>query len=84
MTAGAWQNRPGQPGRTAIDYPGEGAIFPPEFPAPAFLWRDAVQGATVWTIEVTFGGGQAGPRIRSAGEPMRAGKTDPRCTAPSR
>jgi Flp pilus assembly protein TadD len=73
----------GQPGRITVDYPGEGSIFPPEFPAPTFLWRDATAGATAWMIEVTFGGGEATLRFRSAGEPMRIGKIDPRCVSPT-
>ena len=73
----------GQTARITLDYPAEGSIFPPEFPAPTLLWRDAAPGVTAWTIEVTFGGGQAALRFRSAGEPMRIGKIDPRCVSPT-
>ena len=32
---------PGQPGAITIDYPADGSIFPPEFPAPTWQWRDS-------------------------------------------
>jgi Flp pilus assembly protein TadD len=70
-------------GRIAIDYPAEGSIFPPEFPAPTFIWRDPARGTTEWTIEVTFASGQAPLRMRSAGERIRIGKIDPCCVAPT-
>jgi Flp pilus assembly protein TadD len=67
----------------AIDYPSNGSVFPPEFPAPLFLWRDAAAGATAWTVEVTFGGGAAPIRVQARGEPMRLGEIDPRAVAPT-
>jgi len=66
-----------------IDYPADASIFPPEFPAPTFLWRDASRGATVWMIDVQFAGGSAGVQVTSLGERMRVGKIDPRCVAPT-
>jgi tetratricopeptide (TPR) repeat protein len=64
-----------------IDYPHEGSIFPPDFAAPTFLWRDP-SPAIRWSIEVAFPNG--GPlRASSLGEPMRIGEIDERCIAPT-
>ena len=43
----------------AIDYPREGTIFPPEFPAPEFLWNDTLNASARWHIR--------GPNIHPAG-----------------
>ena len=67
--------------RITIDYPGEGAIFPPEFPAPTFLWRDPDRNVMAWVIDVTFADGSAGIRAESRGERMRIGEIDPRCAS---
>jgi tetratricopeptide (TPR) repeat protein len=72
-----------QPARITIDYPPEGSIFPPEFPAPLFLWRDTDNRATLWVIDVTFAGHSAGIRVKSRGEGMRIGEIDSRCVAPT-
>jgi len=61
-----------------VDYPAEGSVFPPEFLAPTFLWRDG-SDATAWTIDVTFPDGAAPIRARSQGERMKIGEIDPRC-----
>lgn len=61
-----------------IDYPAVGTIFPPEFPAPTFLWRDAADHAKTWLIEVSFGD-RSPLQVKSAGERMRIGEIDPRC-----
>jgi len=66
-----------------VDYPRDGSVFPPEFPAPTWLWRDPDTTATVWTIEVTIEGRAASIRVKSTGERMRIGKVDPRCVAPT-
>jgi tetratricopeptide (TPR) repeat protein len=68
----------GQPAKITIDYPGDGTIFPPEFPAPTFQWRDPDKAATSWGIDVTFSDGTPGIQAESAGEPMRIGEIDPR------
>ena len=64
-----------------IDYPAEGSIFPPEFIAPTFAWRDASESATVWLIDVAFASGVAGMQVRSPGERLRVGEIDPRCVS---
>lgn len=47
----------GRPARLVIDYPEEGSVFPPEFPPPQFVWRDADGGETSWEIEITCADG---------------------------
>jgi Flp pilus assembly protein TadD len=73
----------GEPGSIAIDYPAQGSIFPPEFPAPTWLWRDAGDKATSWEINIAFLDGSPGIRAESAGERMRIGESDPRCVSPT-
>ena len=41
-------------GRTVIDYPFEGSIFPPEIVSPRFLWHDETKGAGLWLVDVSF------------------------------
>jgi hypothetical protein len=66
-----------------VDYPENQSIFPPEITPPTFLWRDASNGASVWTIDVKFSDGAAAIHAKSAGERMRIGEIDPRCVATS-
>ena len=40
------------PRKITVDYPLEGSVFPPEFPPPTFLFRDAGGKAAVWKIDV--------------------------------
>jgi Flp pilus assembly protein TadD len=71
----------GEPRRITIDYPAEGSVFPPEFPAPTWLWRDGSDRATGWAINVAFSDGAPAIRVESAGEGMRVGEIDPRCVS---
>ena len=73
----------GEPGAITIDYPGEGAVFPPEFPAPTWLWRDADDEVDSWEINIAFSDGSDAIRSESAGEPMPIGNSDPRCVSPT-
>jgi tetratricopeptide (TPR) repeat protein len=75
--------RPGSdpPAPVTIDYPPEGSIFPPEFTAPAFIWRDSAGTARTWLIEVVFAGGGDAIRVPAPGERLRIGEIDPRCVA---
>ena len=66
-----------------VDYPEEGSIFPPEITPPTFLWRDASESTSIWTIDVAFTDGSAGIRAKSAGERLRIGEIDPRCISAS-
>jgi hypothetical protein len=69
---------PREPIELTIDYTAEGSIFPPEFPAPTWLWRDADAEVASRDIDVTFADGTPPLRARSAGEGMRLGESDPR------
>jgi hypothetical protein len=64
-----------------VDYPADGSIFPPEITPPTFLWRDATDAASAWTIEVTFADGSAAIQAKSAGERFHFGEIDPRCVS---
>ncbi|HWR53611.1 MAG TPA: hypothetical protein VN428_21055, partial [Bryobacteraceae bacterium] len=70
-----------KPAAITVDYPVDRSIFPPEFPAPLFLWRDAAVSATSWRIDVTFSDGSAPVSAQAAGERMRTGEIDPRAVA---
>ena len=66
-----------------IDYPANESIFPPDFVAPTFLWRDPVDTAALWRIEVAFSDGSPGLRVESRAPHMQVGEIDPRCLAPT-
>jgi hypothetical protein len=36
----------------SIEYPKDGTIFPPEFPAPEFSWGDSLNSQTRWHIRL--------------------------------
>jgi len=72
-----------EPGCLAIDYPAEGSVFPPEFPAPTWRWREVTDSATSWQIEITFSDGAPALRAVSAGARMRLVESDPRCVSPT-
>lgn len=74
---------PANPAIIAIDYPAEGSIFPPDFAAPTWLWRDAGGKAVSWEIDISFADGSPPIHTRSTGERMRLGKSDPRCVSPT-
>jgi Flp pilus assembly protein TadD len=62
-----------------IDYPIDGSVFPPEFPAPTWLWRDTDTTTATWTITVTFADSTPPLQTESSGERMQPGTSDPRC-----
>jgi len=71
--------RPDGPATATIDYPKDGAIFPPDFAAPTILWHDSARRADRWRAEWAFPNG--GPALATpvdAGPPP-AGEIDPRC-----
>ena len=63
------------PAAITIDYPEDGAIFPPEITPPEFLWRDGGTGVTFWRIDVSFGDGAAALHAVSKGERPRIGRS---------
>ncbi len=50
-------------GRITIEYPLDGSLFPPDFAAPTFLFRDSSGSNTAWRAIVRFGDGGAPLRI---------------------
>ena len=64
-----------------VDYPQAGSIFPPELPAPTFLWRDpAGKEVQWWRVDIEFSGSHAAPiQVKTKGEGMRIGEIDPCC-----
>ncbi|MBI4877273.1 MAG: PD40 domain-containing protein, partial [Acidobacteria bacterium] len=79
--AAALAGAPRQPAAITVDFPEQGSIFPPEITPPAFLWRDPVEDAAVWRIEIKFAGGLAPIRAQSRGERLPIGEIDPRAVA---
>ena len=70
--------------RITVDYPLEGALFPPDFAPPTFEWRDASQSARTWTIDVSARGGTA-PSVHatSPGAPPQIGDIDQDAVGPT-
>jgi tetratricopeptide (TPR) repeat protein len=66
--------------RIIIDYPEQGSVFPPDFAAPTFIWRDAAESARLWTVEVKFAGGGS-LHLKCRGERVRTGEIDSRAVA---
>ena len=72
----------GPPASITVDYPADGSIFPPDFAAPTFLWRDTDADAASWQIDVAFAAGP-GIHVKSAGPRLAIGEIDPRAVAPT-
>jgi tetratricopeptide (TPR) repeat protein len=72
------QQQPSAP-RIVIDYPTAETLFPPEFPAPLFQWRDSNDRAAAWRIDIEFAGGARRIQVKSTGERMRLREIDPEC-----
>ena len=72
-----------QPAAILVDYPRDGSVFPPDFPAPLLLWRDTASHAAAWTVEAAFADGGPPIRVDVRGERMRVGPIDPRCVSPT-
>ncbi|HEX2956540.1 MAG TPA: hypothetical protein VHO70_06905, partial [Chitinispirillaceae bacterium] len=72
-----------EPAQISIDYPLQGSIFPPEFPAPAIIWRDTDTNSAVWTISVTFTDGSPSLTTETPGAPLQVGEIDSSCIAPT-
>jgi tetratricopeptide (TPR) repeat protein len=67
----------------AIDYPPEGAVFPPDFAAPTFLWRDPAAAVDRWRIDVIFADSAPPLRVETAAAPLEIGPIDPRAAGPT-
>ncbi|MGB9030962.1 MAG: tetratricopeptide repeat protein [Acidobacteriaceae bacterium] len=63
-------------GGITVDYPREGSVFPADFAAPLFQWRDASAEATVWRVEVSEPGRKPRVKLWSEGEKMQVGPVD--------
>src|SRR5215469_9756081 len=57
-----------------VDYPPAGAVFPADFAAPTFLWRDATE-AERWVVEI------GNIKVEARGEFLKVGEIDPRAVA---
>ncbi len=66
-----------------VDYPEDGAVFPPEITAPTFLWRDSISVAKRWKIRVEFQQRGRPIEVTSDGPGVRIGEIDPLCVSPS-
>ena len=66
-----------------VDYPLNGSLFPPDMAAPTFQWRDPIESAVVWQIDVTFGDGSTALHMSSKGEGLKIGEIDQRCVSAS-
>jgi len=64
-----------------VDYPQDGAVFPPDIAAPTFLWRDAEPSARSWRIDVKFADRGKAIHLTSLGEGMKIGAIDPQCVS---
>ncbi len=64
-----------------VDYPQQGAIFPPDMVAPTFLWRDAEASARSWRIDVSFADSRKTIHLTSPGEGIKIGAIDPQCVS---
>jgi Tol biopolymer transport system component len=66
-------------GELEVIYPIDGSIFPPDFVAPTFLWRDNDSGANHWSIEITANQSGESLRYDCQGNPPPPGEIDKRC-----
>lgn len=61
-----------------VVYPPPGAVFPPDFAAPLFLWKDASTEARFWEIEIKPAKGKP-VKVRTEGPKPPVGEIDERC-----
>ncbi|UWZ82517.1 tetratricopeptide repeat protein [Occallatibacter riparius] len=64
------------PNNILIDAPVNGTIYPPDVIAPQFKWRDNNPAATVWRVEINFGGKGKPIRVSSDGEKLKIPEVD--------
>jgi len=63
----------------AVDYPPVGAVFPPDFTPPLFVWSDSSPSARFWRIKITFGRQSPAIQAESRGELPPIGPIDEDC-----
>ncbi|HUW58522.1 MAG TPA: tetratricopeptide repeat protein [Planctomycetota bacterium] len=61
-----------------VDYPLEGALFPPDICRPTFLWHDDAEDARTWLIDVAFGNIPHRIHVLTDGKRPEP-RIDPRC-----
>jgi len=71
----------GDPAAINIDYPLDGAVFPPEITPPTFIWHDRSMVASIWRIDITFTSGSTAMHFESGGGPIELGDIDKRCVS---
>lgn len=69
-----------QSSRIVVGYPEQGTVFPPDFAAPTFLFRDD-SSATTWSVEVKFASGARRIEVEADGHRLTVGPIDPRASA---
>ena len=62
-----------------VNYPINGAIFPPDFVPPLFVWSDSSPSAKFWRIKITFGRQSPAIQAASPGELPPIGPIDEDC-----
>jgi tetratricopeptide (TPR) repeat protein len=62
-----------------VDYPPNGAIFPPDFVPPLFVWSDSSPSAKFWRIKITLGRRSPEIQAESRGELPPIGPIDEDC-----
>ncbi len=74
-------NKDKEPHQIIFNYPVDGSVFPPEFPAPTFEWQCPKDKIDFWSIELTFSNDYSPIRVVSKGVPIPIGKSDPKAVA---
>jgi tetratricopeptide (TPR) repeat protein len=81
LTCAAAADRNRQVAPIQVDYPAEGSLFPPDFTAPVFRWRDSNPANKSWRVEVSFGGRKAQIKVKSDGSALQVGEIDQRAVS---
>jgi Flp pilus assembly protein TadD len=66
----------GSSGRLEIKYPLDETLFPPEIPAPTFVWSDRTGGIVEWKVLLRFDGEDAELRFATTEPRWRPTETD--------
>jgi len=65
--------------RLEVVYPSDGSIFPPEFVAPTFIWRDRDSRADRWVVSIAGKDDREPLRFKCQGDPPPPGEIDEQC-----